>query len=250
MRRRLVYPPLRGAGPEPRPTMSRPPKPLRPAGGIRLVAFDVDGTLADGLEFVWALLHDHFRTDPVARRWAHDSFFAGKITYEEWARHDVMLLQARGATFDGVREALRPLRPMEGTDEVLRVLRRFGLRLAILSGSVDVALAHVLPDYPEWFDHVLINQFVFDEEGRLADVIPTPYDITHKAEGLRRLAREEGLDLEQCAFIGDHYNDVDVARVAGLSMAFNCQSPELAAVADVVVAGKDLRAVLPRILRG
>ena len=228
--------------------MSPPPRPLRPSGGIRLVAFDVDGTLADGLEFVWALLHEHFRTDPVARRWAHDAFFAGKISYEEWAKHDVMLLQARGATFDGIREAVRPLRLMEGGREVLRVLKRFGMRLAILSGSVDVALAHVLPDYPEIFDHVLLNHFLFDEEGRLSDVLHTPYDVTHKAAGLRRIARLEGLELEQCAFIGDHFNDVDVAQVAGLSIAFNCRSPELAAVCHVVVEGKDLRAILPHIL--
>jgi hypothetical protein len=42
----------------------------------------------------------------------------------------------------------------------------------------------------------------------------------------------------------------DLARIAGLSVAFNCRSPELARVASVVVQEKDLRAVLPHLLGG
>jgi phosphoserine phosphatase len=45
-------------------------------------------------------------------------------------------------------------------------------------------------------------------------------------------------------FVGDNYNDVAAMRAAGLGIAFNCKSEELAQVADVVVAGRDLREIL------
>jgi phosphoserine phosphatase len=222
-------------------------KPIEP---IRLVAFDVDGTLVDGVSFIWQLLHETLQTDEPARKWAYDAFFAGEISYEEWAKHDVHLLRQRDATREKIQEALDQTRPMEGAEEVLRTLGQHDICLAVLSGSVDLTLEYAFPDYRSIFDHVLINHFLFDGEGRLADIEPTPFDFLHKATGLRHIADSEGIPLTACAFVGDHINDVGVARTAGLSIAFNCKAEELAEASDVVVEGKDLRLVLPHLLRG
>ncbi len=73
----------------------------------------------------------------------------------------------------------------------------------------------------------------------------TPYDIDHKADGLIEMARRTGISMEHTVFVGDHFNDVSVARLAGCSIAFNCKSEELRKVSDVITTGTDLRVILP-----
>jgi len=216
---------------------------------LQLVCFDVDGTLVDGLEFIWKLLHEHFHTDAVRRQHAYDAFFAGQITYNEWAHHDLILLRERGATLPKMKEAMGELHLMTGGREVLRILKQRGIKMAVISGSLDIALEHVLPDYRDWFDDVFINRFDFDDQGNLVHIEPTPFDVHHKATAIRRLAERERIPIDSIGFVGDNYNDVEAARAAGYSVAFNCRSPELEEACDAVVPGTDLREILPLLLR-
>jgi HAD superfamily phosphoserine phosphatase-like hydrolase len=211
-----------------------------------LVCFDVDGTLVDDTIFIWQTLHDHFGTDPVARKKAHDDFFSGAITYADWFHSDLVLLSRAGATRARIREVLDMLKPMEGAREALEDLRRRGHTLAIVSGSLDIVVEHLFPDVP--FRHVLLNRLAFDAEGRIAGGVPTPYDVQGKADGLRELCRREGLSPSQAAFVGDNVNDLWIARAAGLAIAFNCKSDELRHSCHVEIVEKDLRAVA-RVLR-
>ena len=53
------------------------------------------------------------------------------------------------------------------------------------------------------------------------------------------------IPLSRCAFVGDSTNDVWIAREAGFSIAFNPNSEDLEAAADVVVRSSSLKAILP-----
>jgi phosphoserine phosphatase len=211
-----------------------------------LVCFDVDGTLVDDTIFVWQTLHDHFATDPALRKKAHDDFFAGRITYADWFHWDLKLLSAAGATLPRIRDVLDMLRPMDGAREALLDLHARGHVLAIVSGSLDIVVAHLFADVP--FKHVLVNHVAFDADGRISGGIPTPYDLEGKAEGLAELCRREGIDPSRAAFVGDNDNDLWIAKAAGLAIAFNCKSDELRAACRIEVPGKDLRAVARFIL--
>ena len=215
----------------------------------RLACFDFDGTLVDGFPpeapFIWRVLHAHFGCPPVALAEARRAFFAGECSYDEWFGHDVRLLAAAGADRAGIVEAVSRLRVVDGAAEVLERLREAGWVVALLSGSVDIVLDHFFPGRP--FDEVLLNRFLFDDAGRLVGGVATPYDVDEKATGLAHLARLHGVAMEDTVFVGDSYNDVEVARAAGLSIAFNCREPRLMAVATHVIPwpATDLRAVLP-----
>lgn len=74
--------------------------------------------------------------------------------------------------------------------------------------------------------------------GESASVEVTPRGVT-KALGLERLCRSLGLGLDEAVMVGDGDNDLDVLRVAGLSVAMGNSMPEVLALADVVVADND-----------
>ena len=101
----------------------------------KLVCFDIDGTLIDNVTSAWQLFHDHFRIDPQKRARARDDFYAGKITYCEWAEHDVALWIAQGATRERMIQAVTSLCVMKGALTAIGRLREKGIMLAVISGS-------------------------------------------------------------------------------------------------------------------
>lgn len=211
-----------------------------------LVCFDLDGTLIQGTIFIWQTLHDAFATDPERRRKAKEDFHAGRITYQQWFDHDLVLLGEADATRERMVTALDTIHPTPGAPETLATLREAGMHLAIISGSIDLVLERFFGDVV--FDEVLINRLDFDDAGRLVGGTHTDFDVDRKGEGVREIARRLGVDVARTAFVGDNYNDVSAAHAAGLSIAFNPRSDELTAAADAVVKGDDLRGILPHLL--
>ncbi|MCP4677763.1 MAG: HAD-IB family phosphatase [Deltaproteobacteria bacterium] len=207
-----------------------------------LICFDLDGTLVDHTIFIWKTLHEAFQTDPVIRKEAYDNYFSQKISYKEWFATDLELLRAAGATEKRIRGILGSLKPMPGAAETLKELKRRGHILAIISGSLDIVVEHLFER--NLFDHVLINKIYFDKVGQIIGGEPTRFDLEGKADGLRELARREKLPVSATAFIGDNYNDLWIAKTAGLAVAFNCKSEELREVCQVEVKERDLRGLL------
>ncbi len=217
--------------------------PPTPADQIRLIAFDLDGTLIDETIYVWQTLHQHFSTDSQRRQQARADYRAGRITYAQWFDTDLELLTARGATRARIRACFAGLRPASGARQTLAALKSRGYRLGLISGSLDILLDQFFPTHP--FDWVHINRLHFAPDGSIAGGRPTPYDMAGKADGLAAMAEESGLPLAQCAFIGDNVNDLDVMRAAGLSIAVHVKHPDVARTADLVIESTDLRALLP-----
>lgn len=216
----------------------------------KLVCFDVDGTLVDNVEFSWQLFHEYFQTDIHRREDARNKFYSGKISYLEWAEHDINLWKEVKATKKGFYGAMEKagITPMSGAREAINELKKRNLKLAIVSGTLNVILEKTYPDYEKIFGHIYMSRLIFDNKGTLIDAIPTAFDMEKKADALKQIAEKERISLKECVFVGDHHNDVKIAQAAGLGIAFNCKSDELRKVADVVIEKKDLREVLGFVL--
>ncbi len=214
----------------------------------KLVCFDVDGTLIDNVRFSWQIFHDYFQTDRHRREDAKNRFFNGQITYKEWAEHDINLWKERNAKKHDFFKAINHLKLMEGAMETLQELKKTGIKLAIISGSLNILLEKFIPDYEEFFDDVFLSRIYFDEHGSISKVEATEYDLDGKALALRKIAEREGISMKECVFIGDYLNDLKIIQEAGLGIAFNCEYDELKRAANVVIDKKDLREILKHIL--
>lgn len=213
----------------------------------KLVCFDVDGTLIDNVEFSWQVFHDYFQTDKHRREDARRKFFNGEITYLQWAEHDINLWREKNAKKEDFFKAIAHLRLMEGAVETLNELKKRGIKLAIISGSLNVVLEKFIPNYNEIFDDVFLSKIYFDEYGHISKVEATEFDMDAKALALKKIAEREKLSLKECVFIGDYLNDLRIMQTAGLGIAFNCRHEELRKAADVVIVKKDLREILRHI---
>lgn len=213
----------------------------------KLVCFDLDGTIIDEIIFIWKTIHQALGTDKENKQYVEE-FYNKKITYEQWAKKDIELFKKAGANKEKLMEIIKPLKLMPGALETIKKLKKQGLKLAIISGSLDLALEHAFPEYKKFFDDILINKIFFNEDGSIKDLEATKFDVEHKATGLKEICKRENIDPKECVFIGDNHNDVHIAELAGLSIAFNCKSETLAEIADVVIEKKDLREILKHII--
>jgi len=214
----------------------------------KLVCFDVDGTLIDNVKFSWNIFHDYFNVDMKRRENARNDFFNGKISYLQWAQHDVSMWKEKGAKKQDFLKAIEHLRLMNGAIETLQELKNNNMKLAIISGSMNILLEKFIPNYNEFFDDVFLSKIYFDENGNIAKIEPTEFDMEKKADALRIIAKKENIKLSECVFVGDYLNDIKVMQEAGLSIAFNCRHDDLKKVADIVIEEKDLRNILKHIL--
>ena len=214
----------------------------------KLVCFDVDGTLIDNVKFSWQIFHDYFQTDKHRREDAKNKFLSGQITYKEWAEHDINLWKEMNAKKEDFFKAIEHLRLMKGALDTLNELKKYKIKLAIISGSLNIVLEKVIPNYTDFFDDVFLSRIYFDENGNISKVEATEFDMDAKALALKKIAEREKIKLEECVFVGDYLNDLKIMQEAGLGIAFNCEHDELKKVADVVIDKKDLREILRYII--
>jgi phosphoserine phosphatase len=211
--------------------------------GIKLVVFDVDGTLTQHSS-VWWRLHGLFGTTEKGRIY-FEQYFAGEIDYVQWADLDAALW--KGQPYDRVIEAVRNTQLVKGAKEAIQILKEHNIRTAILSGGLDVMADDIAQRVG--IEYVLTNKLVHSD-GFLTGEVEYVVGWAEKSEHIQKVLDHFGLSLEQTAFVGDGRNDMSVFPVVGLSMAFNPKDQEVAEAANVVIREDDLRAILPYIISG
>lgn len=213
-----------------------------------LVAFDVDGTLVHHRhdKTVWEVLNRRFTGGDEQNRERYALYKSGKLSYAEWVELDITSWQEAGATREAIVEAIDELRLVRGARETMAALKTRGVRLVVISGTLDLLIDVLFPEHP--FDEIYANAIAFDDAGRIGGWRATPFDMDGKAVALRSIAMRERIPLRRCVFVGDHANDLSAFRVAGLAIAFNPKDAGLEEAAGAIVRSDDLRDILPLIL--
>ena len=211
----------------------------------KLIFFDLDGTLVDGMEYIYQHLWEYFGIDKAKTREVLRQYIAKEVSYSDWVQNDVKLLQDAGATKRGILDAIMTLHPMQGAIATIRALQERRYKIFVLSDGIDLVVEAVYGDEAkDLFEAIFINRFQFDESGKLTGATATEYDMEHKAECIKDMAQKYGVDIKNCVFVGNNENDVQAALTAGTSIAFNSKSEKLVEVVTHHVESKDLFDIL------
>jgi len=207
-------------------------------GKLKLVIFDVDGTLVK-VNSSWQHLHEVLGTWDQGKQYA-EQFFRGAITYEEWARLDAFLW--RSLPLERIREIIYGLPYVDGAKDVLATLRRSGLKVVLLSAGLSLVTERIERDVR--VDYSLANELVV-KDGFLTGRVKVKVPFDGKVDVLRRLLRRFGIKMAECAAVGDDETLIPLFEKVGLGIAFNPHSESVERSARFVVKGDDLRDILP-----
>ncbi|MBP7148317.1 MAG: HAD family phosphatase [Acidobacteria bacterium] len=212
---------------------------------IKVICFDVDGTLVEHAEgkTVWQLLNERFIGEPLVNQARLSAFRGGEITYAEWVELDIsdwMLRGIRRGEIEG--QIMEHLAVVPGARETMDVLRRRGYRLAVVSGTLDLTLELLLAGFP--FDVSYTNRIFFEPSGRISGWRATRYDTKGKARAIEEIAAAFGCAPESCAFVGDHWNDIEALTRAGVGIAYRPKDDAVRRAADLVVEDGPLTRLL------
>ncbi len=207
---------------------------------LRLVAFDMDGTLVD-VPSSWRVVHDHFddSNDEGLRR-----FLANEIDDEEFIRSDIRRwwTHAPALTVFDLERILADVPLMPGAADLVRALRARGARTAIVSGGLDLLARRVARELG--IDVALANGVRVDAAGCLTGegIVRVPI---HGKEGvLSRLQEQLGVAPEETASVGNSEIDVGLFRRSRVGVAFLPEDERVRSAATAVVAERDLTKVL------
>ena len=182
----------------------------------RLICFDMDSTLIE-TEVIDELAIRAGVGDQVKA--ITERAMRGEIDFIESFRERVALL--KGLDESVMQEIAESLPITEGVDRLMYVLKKYGYKIAILSGGFTYFGQYLQKKYG--IDYVYANELeIVDGKltGRyLGDVV----DGKRKAELLRLIAQVEKVDIAQTIAVGDGANDLPMLGIAGLGIAFHAK---------------------------
>ena len=191
----------------------------------RLICFDMDSTLIQ-TEVIDELAIRAGVGEQVKE--ITERAMRGEIDFNESFVERVALLKGLD---ERVMEDIAVHLPItEGVDRLMYVLKKYGYKIAILSGGFTYFGRYLQKKYD--IDYVYANELEIDENHKLTgrhagDIV----DGKRKAELLRLIAQVEKIDIAQTIAVGDGANDLPMLSMAGLGIAFHAK-PRVKATAQ------------------
>lgn len=183
----------------------------------RLICFDMDSTLIQ-TECINELAVKAGVGDQVAA--ITESAMRGEIDFKESFTRRLALLKGLDSS---VLSDIADNMPMtEGIDRLMRALKNYGYKIAILSGGFTFFGEYLRSKYG--VDYVYANELEIGEDGKLTGrYVGDVVDGRRKADLLKLIAQAEKLNLAQTIAVGDGANDLPMLSEAGLGIAFHAK---------------------------
>lgn len=183
----------------------------------RLICFDMDSTLIQA-ECIDELARRNGVYEQVAAITA--SAMRGEIDFKESFTQRVALLKGLDASV--MKDIVEHMPITEGTDRLMKVLKTYGYKIAILSGGFTYFGEALQRRYG--IDYVYANELEIGEDGKLTGrYLGEIVDGKRKAELLKLIAQVEKVNLAQTIAVGDGANDLPMISEAGLGIAFHAK---------------------------
>ena len=202
----------------------------------RLICFDMDSTLIE-TEVIDELAMRAGVGDEVKA--ITESAMRGEIDFcESFTRRCALL---KGLDVSVMQEIAENLPITEGVDRLVRVLKKVGFKIAILSGGFTYFGNYLKQKYG--IDYVYANELEVENGKLTGRYVGDIVDGKRKAELLRLIAQVENVDIRQTVAVGDGANDLPMISIAGLGIAFHAK-PKVKATAEQSISTIGLDGIL------
>lgn len=182
----------------------------------RLICFDMDSTLIE-TEVIDELAERAGVGSQV--REITERAMRGEIDFTESFKERVALL--KGLDESVMHDIAVNLPITEGVERLMYVLKRYGYKIAILSGGFTYFGNYLKEKFG--IDYVYANQLEIIDGKLTGKYLGNIVDGKRKAELLQLLAQVENVDIAQTIAVGDGANDLPMLSVAGLGIAFHAK---------------------------
>lgn len=182
----------------------------------RLICFDMDSTLIE-TEVIDELAIKAGVGDKVKA--ITESAMRGEIDFNESFKQRVALL--KGLDESVMKEIAENLPITEGVDRLMYVLKKYGYKIAILSGGFTYFGHYLQKKYG--IDYVYANELEIVDGKLTGRHLGEIVDGKRKAELLRLIAQVEKVDIAQTIAVGDGANDLPMLGIAGLGIAYHAK---------------------------
>jgi len=191
----------------------------------KIICFDVNGTLIE--EKSWEILTCGKRDIEEEIEANFKLYFKGEIKIDEaWGKLVVILRKAGMSNRDYIYSCWdKGGNFKEGAEEIISYLKEKGYKIYLISCSIDAYLNHITRKM-ELEGVYSGSHLIFDDSGELISIESECMEGKgFKQESLKRLAREEEVDIKDIVFVGDGDNDVGVFKMTehGIAMGDNKQ---------------------------
>ena len=202
----------------------------------RLICFDMDSTLIE-TEVIDELAIRAGVGDQVKA--ITEAAMRGEIDFCESFRQRCALL--KGLDVSVMQEIAENLPITEGVDRLMRILKKVGFMIAILSGGFTYFGNFLKQKYN--IDYVYANELEIENGKLTGNHVGDIVDGKRKAELLRLIAQVENVDIRQTVAVGDGANDLPMISIAGLGIAFHAK-PKVKATAKQSISTIGLDGIL------
>lgn len=202
----------------------------------RLICFDMDSTLIE-TEVIDELAIRAGVGDQVKA--ITEAAMRGEIDFCESFRQRCALL--KGLDVSVMQEIAENLPITEGVDRLMRILKKVGFKIAILSGGFTYFGNYLKQKYN--IDYVYANELEVENGKLTGRYVGDIVDGKRKAELLRLIAQVENVDIRQTVAVGDGANDLPMISIAGLGIAFHAK-PKVKATAKQSISTIGLDGIL------
>ena len=182
----------------------------------RLICFDMDSTLIQ-TEVIDELAERAGVGSEVKA--ITEAAMRGDIDFSESFKRRISLL--KGLDESVMKEIAENLPITDGMVRLVRILKKSGYKIAILSGGFTYFGNYLREKYG--FDYVYANELEIIDGKLTGRHVGDIVDGKRKAELLRLLAQVEKVDIKQTVAVGDGANDLPMLSIAGLGIAFHAK---------------------------
>jgi phosphoserine phosphatase len=217
---------------------------------IKLVIFDMDNVMFDVGYFenhdrvsastwgaIWKELDAEDDNNRLKKMWSTGKF----KSYVDWQKAALEIFKERGLTRDRFFKVINGLPLMKGAKETVAELKKHGVLTAIISGSFFELAMRAKRETGIDFPFATCSLFFDGDE--LVDWSVLPFDYEGKAHIFDALIASLRIKPQECAFVCDGVNDIELAKKVGLPIAFGARD-ELKKCCKVSVDSGDLRDIL------